>query len=121
MSKPFRNTILILVLVVSLPLLFFKSCVIYKPEPEDCKKITTTITALREGPTFDIGFSGKQGERYYINRGIESGLILDSLKSKVLNKTVTLHIVELAFGSTRHIAQLALDDEIIYTEFDTIN
>ena len=118
MTKPIRNAIIVVSLIIFIPLLFFKSCVIQNTKPEDCIIVTATITELRAGPTFDIGFSGEKGERYYINRGIESGLILDSLKTKVLNKTVTLHIAKLAFGPTRHIAQLALGDEIIYTEFE---
>ena len=54
---------------------------------------------------------------YYINRGLEHGLNLDSLNAKVLNKTVTLHLPKLMFGTSKHIAQLAIGDEIIFTEF----
>jgi hypothetical protein len=47
-----------------------------------------------------------------------SEVSLDSLNVKVLNKTVTLHLEKLAFGPTKHIAQLAIEDQVIFTEFD---
>lgn len=118
MTKPIRNGIIFVLILVLPPLLFFKSCIISNPKPSDCKIITSKIIELREGPTFDIGFTDDQGERFYINRGIESGLNLDSLNAKVLNKTVTLHLPILMFGPSRHIAQLSVEDQIIYTEFN---
>ena len=56
---------------------------------------------------------------FYINRGLERGLNLETLNAKVLNKTVTLHLPKLLGGAvtSEHIAQLALEDEIIFTEF----
>ena len=54
----------------------------------------------------------------YINRAIERGLNLDTLNAKVLNKTVTLHLPKLIYGTSEHIAQLAIEYEIIFTEFE---
>ncbi|WP_412559778.1 hypothetical protein [Winogradskyella sp. MIT101101] len=118
MSRPVRNLLIILVIVVFLPLLFFKSCVIYNPKAKNCEIVTVKITALRAGPTYDIQFKTDKGKTYYINRGIESGLNLDSLNAKVLNKTVTLHLPKMIYGPSKHIAQLAIEDHILYTEFD---
>jgi len=77
------------------------------------------VAHISEGGVKDIVFHNRGKDRfYYINRGLEQGLILDSLKTKVLNKTVTLHIAKVMGGKTTpHIAQLAMNDEIIYTEF----
>ncbi|OZV70598.1 hypothetical protein CA834_00335 [Winogradskyella aurantia] len=91
---------------------------IYNPKPADCDIVTTKIIKVREGSTFDIQFKGSTGNTYYINRGLEQGLNLDTLNALVLNKTVTLHLAKLAFGPTKHIAQLAIDDQVIFTEFD---
>ena len=45
-------------------------------------------------------------------------LNLDSLKTKVLNKTVTLHLIKVIVGITsEHISQSALSDDIIYKEY----
>ena len=54
---------------------------------------------------------------YYINRGLEQGLNLDALNAKVLNKTVTLHLPKMIYGTSNHIAQLVLGEDIIYSEF----
>jgi hypothetical protein len=54
MNKPITKGIIALTLVVILPLLFIKSCVIYNPKPEDCKVISVNITKIREGSTCDI-------------------------------------------------------------------
>ncbi|NND24083.1 MAG: hypothetical protein HKN86_05250 [Acidimicrobiia bacterium] len=96
------------------------SCIIYNPRPEDCYVQTETIINIKEGSTFDIVFSDTHGDHYYINRGIEMGLNLDSLNAKVLNKTVTLHLPKLLGGlvTSEHIAQLKLGDEILFTEFN---
>ena len=47
------------------------------------------------------------------------GLNLDSLNAKVLNKSVTLHLPKLMGGliTSEHIAQLAVVNEVIFTEF----
>ena len=76
------------------------------------------IVKITERSSYDIVFSDEWGDKYYINRGLEQGLNLDSLNAKVLNKTVTLHLPKLWLGTSEHIAQLSIDDKIIYTEFD---
>lgn len=119
MNKSIRNGILLLFLAILLPFLFLRSCVIYNPKAKNCEVVTVTVTALKAGPTYDIQFKTTSGTTYYINRGIESGLNLDSLNAKVLNKTVTLHLPKMIYGPSKHIAQLAIEDQILYTEFGT--
>ena len=97
--------------------LTLSSCIINNPKPEECAIVEVKITKISEGSTFDIIFHDSGSDFYYINRGLEQGLNLDSLNAKVLNKTVTLHLPKLWFGTSEHIAQMAIDDEIIYTEF----
>ncbi len=98
--------------------LMLKSCVINNPQPENCEVVEVTIKKITEGSTYDIVFHDTGTDYYYINRGLEQGLNLDSLNAKVLNKTVTLHLPKLLFGTSEHIAQIAIDDEIIFTEFN---
>ena len=95
------------------------SCVIHNPTPEECYVQTETIISIKEDSSFDIVFSDMHGDHYYINRGLEIGLNLDSLNVKVLNKTVTLHLPKLLGGlvTSEHIAQLQVGEEIIFTEF----
>ena len=115
--KKFVLPVFIILVLVSF--LMLKSCIIQNPNPEDCIVEEVKITRIIEGSSFDIVFYDDAKDYYYINRGLERGLNLDSLNAKVLNKTVTLHLAKILGGITsEHISQLAIGDEIIYTEFD---
>lgn len=107
-------------LLILLAVFFLTSCAIKDPKPEDCKVRTVTINSISKGSSFDIIFFSNSGDRFYINRGLELGLNLDSLNAKVLNKSVTLHLPKLLGGTiiSEHIAQLAIGEEIIFTEFE---
>lgn len=107
------------ILTVAILFLCFCSCIIDHPKPEDCVIETITITKITEGTSNDIVFHDNGTDFYYINRGLEQGLNLDSLNAKVLNKTVTLHLAKVLGGITsEHISQMKLGDEIIFTEFN---
>ena len=94
------------------------SCIVQNPRPENCVVETVKIIKITEGPAFDIVFHDNGTDYFYINRGLQNGLNLDSLNVKVLNKTVTLHLAKIIGGITsEHISQLAIGNEIIYTEF----
>ncbi|WP_298893021.1 hypothetical protein [uncultured Psychroserpens sp.] len=112
--RPFFVLALSLFFVITLS---FYSCIITDPKPEECDIEIEKIISIKEGTSSDIIFSDDHGDHYYINRGLERGLNLDSLNAKVLNKTVTLHLPKLFFGTSEHIAQLAVGDEIIFSEF----
>jgi len=112
-----KTPFFVLVLCLSV-FLVLKSCVINNPQPEDCDIVEVTIKKITEGSSNDIVFHDTGADYYYINRGLEQGLNLDSLNAKVLNKTVTLHLPKLMFGASEHIAQLVIGDDIIFTEFD---
>lgn len=98
--------------------LFIFSFGIYNTQPEDCTVMDTTIIDISEGSTFDIVFKNASNDRFYINRGLEQGLNLDSLKQNVLNKTVTLHLAKLPIGTSHHIAQLEVNEQVLFTEFE---
>jgi len=95
--------VLILVFFLSM-FLVFKSCVITNPQPKECEIVDVTIKKITEGPSYDIVFHDDGTDYYYINRGLQQGLNLDSLNAKVLNKTVTLHLPKMLFGTSEHIA-----------------
>ena len=78
------------------------------------------VINITEGGVKDIVFHNEGIDKwYYINRGLKQGLLLEDLKTKVLNKTVTLHLAKVLVGRTfNQIGQMALDNEIIYTEFN---
>lgn len=117
-----KSVLLIFISIILLGIISFfgiKSLIIQDPQPEGCAVETETIINISEGTSYDIVFSDSQGDHYYINRGLERGLNLDSLNAKVLNKRVTLHLPKLWLGTSEHIAQLAVGDDIIFTEFSS--
>ena len=76
-----------------------------------------TVSSIYEGGVKDIVFANANGDFYYINRGLERGLTLAEMEQKVLNKKVTLHLANTLMGTSNHIAQLAVENDVIFTEF----
>jgi len=87
-------------------------------KPNECAIEIETIIKISESTSNDIIFSDADGDHYYINRGLERGLNLETLSTSVLNKTVTLHLPKLWLGTSEHIAQLKVSDNVIFTEFN---
>lgn len=106
--------------LILLSLFLTKSCIIQNTKPEDCLVINTKIIKITEGSDYDIFFHDNNNDFYYINRGLEQGLNLEALNTKVLNKSVTLHLAKVMGGikTSNHISQMAIEDHIIFTEFD---
>ena len=113
-----KLTTAIFIIVSTAFIVSMNSCIIKNPQPQECTIIDTKIIKITGGSSYDIVFHDNQGDFYYINRGLEQGLNLDSLNAKVLNKTVTLHLPKLPLGTSEHIAQLTVEDLVIFTEFD---
>lgn len=109
--------ILLPVLAVFLVVLFLKNAIIQNPNPEDCTTKELTVSKIYEGGVKDIVFADAAGDFYYINRGLERGFTLAELEDKVLNKKVTLHLANTLMGPTKHIAQLAVENDVIFSEF----
>ena len=115
-SSVIATSVVLILLIASF--LALKSCIIQNPKPDECIVVEVKVTKITEGGVKDIVFHDDGTDFYYINRGLEQCLNLDSLKRKVLNKTVTLHLAKVLGGITsEHISQMALGDEIIFTEF----
>lgn len=111
-----KNRIFLALLAISL---LVTSCIIQNPKPEECEVMTITVSRVYEGGVKDIVFANASGDFYYINRGLEQGLTIEGMEKKVLHKEVTVHLAKVLFGSTtNHIAQLAVEDEVVFTEFD---
>lgn len=94
------------------------SCLIQNSKIEDSEVKNITVTRIYEGGVKDIVFAEADGSFYYINRGLEQGYTLEGFRKKVLNKNVTLHLASTLMGSSsNHIAQIAIGNEILFTEF----
>ena len=111
------STVALLAVIAAIFLL--KSFTINKPEPVDCDVLNVKIVQIEEGTSHDIVFKDEDFGSFYINRGLERGLNLDSLKTQVLNKTVTLHLAKIMGGlvPSDHIAQLKVGGDTLFTEF----
>jgi hypothetical protein len=105
--------------ILPLLALFFilKSCIIQNPKPKDCEIKEITVARISEGDTLDIVFYEADGDFYYINRGLGQGLTLEGIERRVLNKKVTLHLANTMIGTSNQIAQLTVEDEVVFTEF----
>ncbi len=113
--KRFRYIFLVIPFVVLFLLL--NGCIIQNPKPDECELKEIVVSGVYEGGDYDIVFAEANGDFYYINRGLEQGYTINGMEQKVLNKKVTLHLANTAMGTSNHIAQLALEDEVVFTEF----
>ncbi|MEM7085375.1 MAG: hypothetical protein AAF489_04290 [Bacteroidota bacterium] len=113
--KKFR--LLFLIIPVLAAVFLLKGLIIQSPNPEDCELKEMTVSKIYEGGVKDIVFANANGDFYYINRGLERGFTLAEMEQKVLNKKVTLHLAKTVLGTSNHIAQLAVENDVIFTEF----
>ena len=126
LSKKTKNNIVVFIALIVISWIVFLSYQLFMsykiddPIAKNCKIQTEYIIKISEGTSSDIVFSDNNGDHYYINRGLERGLNLDSLNAKVLNKTVTLHLPKVLGSNiiSEHIAQIAIGNDIIFTEFN---
>ena len=76
------------------------------------RTISDTVTGIYEGGVKDVVFSLKHHKSYYINRGLENGLHLDSLRKQVMGKRVTISYA----SPTTHINRFEKGGRVIYSE-----
>lgn len=117
-----------LTIVAAAVLLVLLAVIIFRPVPtpleKDCLSTTGVVSNIYEGGTKDVVFALKgQKQTFYINRGLELGLDLKTLKAELEGKTVTIKYPDywslLDPGkSIRHISKLELNSKTIFTEID---
>ncbi|MDC7995250.1 hypothetical protein [Altibacter sp. HG106] len=113
-----KKSILTTAIVICLSGLFLlNSCIISDSKPEHCEVTTVNVQAISEGTSNDITLTDSEGASYYINRGLENGLTLAQLNEDILNKTVTLHLAKTLLGTSDHIAQITVNEAVVYSEF----
>ncbi len=87
------------------------------PKPEECDIIEITITDVYQTLN-NIVFVDLNADSYYINRVSNKNLSSEYFRQNYLNKKATLHLLKYWIGTSEHISQLAINDEIIFTEFE---
>ena len=96
-----------------------QSCIIQNSKQENCEHIEIAIREIHKVGIKDIVFSNPDGAAFLMKRGLERGRTLQGMKNKVLNKNVTLHLAKIITRtSSNHIAQMSLEKEVIYVEFN---
>lgn len=91
---------------------------VISPSIEDSSVEKIIVSRVYEAGVKDLVLAQDNGDFYYINRGLETGMTLHEMSVQVLDKEVTLHLASIMIGKSRHITQLEVDSEVIYTEFD---
>jgi hypothetical protein len=114
--------------VIVLGIFFFVAAIsIFRPVPivEEHKALQDEgyVTDIFATSNYDIFFKITDSDKvYYINRGLERGLHLDTLKAKLLGKKVILkypkYWTPLDWDDDhKHISKVETCDEIIFNEF----
>lgn len=108
------------------------SSMIFKtvPIPDDiseCLKTEGKIIDIIDAGTYDIRFVLEADDSiYYINRGLQRGLVLEDLRKRLIGEKATFYYPEhwspLDLRNTsHHLNQVDVEGEIIFTEIGTLN
>jgi hypothetical protein len=85
------------------------------PAEKDCLVVRGVVKSIYEAGDKDVVFQLKdQKNTFYINRGLESGLDLQTLKADLLNKEVLIKYPD--HFSSGHISKIEAAGKIIYSE-----
>ena len=92
-------------------------------EEDEALTVTGKVEQIYEGGVKDLVFKLDSDDRkFYINRGLEHGLVLEELKSELLCKPVTIKYPDYWAplnwsGKTRHLSKLvSLEGKVIFNE-----
>jgi len=113
-------------------LLFILAAMIFRPVniPKDAKYCLIAegkVIRVSEGGTNDVVFRLEGDKtRYYINRGLEYGLVLEDLQKKLVGKNVTIRYPEhwtlLDPNNTiKHLCILEYDGQVIFDEINLVH
>ncbi|WP_046743051.1 hypothetical protein [Kordia zhangzhouensis] len=90
---------------------------------EDCILISGKVISVKEGTSSNIQIRLENDSHYYyIDRGMEKGVNLEQLSTKVLNKTVTLYCpnrwtIVNPDGIVPQISKMEKGTSVVYSEF----
>ena len=106
--------------------LFIIAILIFRPVPIVSERNTIVekdvVSEIYSNPGHDIIFIMKNKQRkFYINRGLENGLELNLLKSKLIGNTIVVKYPKYWTpldwnNSIRHISKVEFNDQIIFNE-----
>lgn len=94
-------------------------CIVPPAKTENLIKVNGTIEGIYLQAENDIRIKIKNNTSwYYINRGAEKGLNIDSLKLNYLNREADIYVVRMRFGliPATHIAKLVVEGKSVFVE-----
>ena len=114
-----------LFLFVGLP--FFVFCaLVFRPVPivteGECDQVTGVVAHVFEGSSYDVCFRLQDSDKlYYINRGLEQGLVLEELRRDLLGQEITLKYPRYwtpldPANATRHVSKLEFGERVLFDE-----
>jgi len=112
--------ILVIVSFLSIPIAILRPVPIVKESEAITEKVV--VSYVYEGGVKDVCFRVKDSDRvYYINRGLEGGLVLSDLKEKLMGKEVTFKYPEywtpLDWNNRiKHLSKVEYGGEVIFNE-----
>jgi hypothetical protein len=118
-----RNwAILIGVIFLGLAVLILRPVPI--PDEKDCLSLKGTVSQIYEAGVKDIVFKlHGLDQTFYINRGLERGLDLKTLRVELINKEIVIKYPKYwtpldPRNSVRHISKIEFDGGTVFTEID---
>lgn len=119
-----RTKVILFVLGI---LVTFITSLSFRPIPKTSEVeslvIRGLVTKISENATGDMVIRLRGIDKcFYINRGIESGLKIETLKTRLLHKEVVLKYPEYwtlldPTSSTRHVSKIECQGRVIYSEY----
>ena len=113
-------------LYFALGFLFVIAVLALRPVPilpeEKCKVVSGTLTRVFEGGEKDLVFILEGDKtRYYVNRGLETGLDMEYIRQRFVGKEITLkyppHWTLLdPFGTIYHVSKVEGEGEVLFDE-----
>ena len=103
-------------LTTILSIILLQSCVVENPKIDDCKVRTIVVKDVLNGNYKDIKISSGT-DYFYIYNGLDKGFTVEGLKQTLVGKQVDVYLPKFFIGSSEYIAQLKVDNEILYSEF----
>jgi len=107
------------VVLLSLPLLAFIVLAVPSPNADNTAEKVGIVTNVFEGGEKDIVFklSGEE-EHFYINRGLESGLDINTLMDQLIGREVLFVYPKRNTGmGIKHLYHVQAGDHEIYSEY----
>ena len=84
----------------------------------NCKQVEGVVEQITEATSYDIVFKLKDDNAiYYVNRGLERGLVLNNLKAQLEGEKVKIWHAKTGYLEGGHVTQVEAGEKIIYTEW----